>query len=85
MAASIAFYDALLCAKGPSLGTSFTLASPYTILAHYTELEWAASFGVESGLVRISIGQESSEILKAWFETSVKAAEAAVAKEQAKA
>src|SRR6266566_1327941 len=35
-AAAEAFYDALACAKGPSLGTNFTLACPYTILAHYT-------------------------------------------------
>jgi cystathionine gamma-synthase len=81
-AAAIAFYDTLLCAKGPSLGTSFTLASPYAILAHYAELDWAAGYGVESDLVRISIGQEAAETLKAWFENSVKAAEEAVAKEQ---
>lgn len=78
-AASRAFFDALPCAKGPSLGTSFTLASPYTILAHYVELEWAASFGVEAGLVRISVGQEEEEVLRGWFERSVAAAEAAVA------
>ena len=28
--------------KGPSLGTNFTLACPYTILGHYLELDWAA-------------------------------------------
>lgn len=76
--ASKAFYNSLPCAKGPSLGTSFTLASPYTILAHYTELEWAATFGVEPDLVRISVGQEDVQTLKAWFETSVRAAEEAV-------
>ena len=77
MAASKAFYDALGCAKGPSLGTSFTLASPYTILAHYFELDWAAEHGVEAGLVRISVGQEDVETLQNWFEVSVKAAEEA--------
>jgi cystathionine gamma-synthase len=77
MAASRAFYDTLGCAKGPSLGTSFTLASPYTILAHYYELDWAAEHGVEEGLVRISVGQEDEEILKGWFEASVRAAEEA--------
>ena len=40
--AAHAFYDALGCAKGPSLGTEFTLACPYTVLAHWRELEWAA-------------------------------------------
>lgn len=83
MAASVAFYDTLSCAKGPSLGTSFTLASPYAILAHYYELDWAAGYGVEAGLVRISVGQEEAPALKAMFEASVKAAEAAVAKEAA--
>lgn len=34
------FYDNLATAKGPSLGTNFTLVSPYTLLAHYGELEW---------------------------------------------
>ena len=77
MAASRAFYDTLGCAKGPSLGTSFTLASPYTILAHYFELEWAAEHGVEEGLVRISVGQEDEGTLRAWFEASVRAAEEA--------
>jgi cystathionine gamma-synthase len=74
--ASRAFYDILGCAKGPSLGTSFTLASPYTILAHYLELDWAETFGVERGLVRVSVGQEDTATLLGWFEAGVKAAEA---------
>ncbi|KAK4687405.1 hypothetical protein P7C73_g2720, partial [Tremellales sp. Uapishka_1] len=74
--ASKAFYDTLSCAKGPSLGTSFTLASPYTILAHYLELDWAAKYGVEAGLVRISVGQETAEVLRSWFHHSVESAEA---------
>ena len=75
MEASRAFYDNLACAKGPSLGTSFTLASPYTILAHYVELDWAAEHGVEAGLVRISVGQEDVRVLRRWFEAAVEAAE----------
>ncbi|WWC68726.1 uncharacterized protein I206_102660 [Kwoniella pini CBS 10737] len=74
-AASKAFYNTIGCAKGPSLGTSFTLASPYTILAHYLELDWAASHGVERGLVRISVGQEDQAVLRNWFESAVQAAE----------
>jgi cystathionine beta-lyase/cystathionine gamma-synthase len=35
------FYDALEVCKGPSLGTNFTLVSPYVLLAHYYELSWA--------------------------------------------
>lgn len=81
-AASKAFYNVLGCAKGPSLGTSFTLASPYTILAHYFELDWAAGYGVERGLVRISVGQEDSTTLMGWFEAAVGAAEEAVRAER---
>jgi cystathionine gamma-synthase len=77
LAASQAFFDTIACAKGPSLGTSFTLASPYTLLAHYNELDWAAQYGVDSGLVRISVGQEDSESLRSWFEEAVAAAEKA--------
>ena len=66
---AVRFYDAIETAKGPSLGTNFTLTSPYTILAHYTELEWARSYGVESGLVRISVGlEEREQIIKVFKE-----------------
>jgi len=47
--------------KGPSLGTVFTLACPFTLLAHYTELDWAESCGVSRYLIRISIGLESPD------------------------
>ncbi|KAF2466724.1 cystathionine gamma-synthase-like protein [Lindgomyces ingoldianus] len=55
---SVAFFDNLDTAKGPSLGTNFTLSSPYVILAHYGELDWCASYGVEANLVRFSVGLE---------------------------
>lgn len=74
--ASKAFFDALKCCKGPSLGTNFTLACPYTVLAHYLELDWAKSWEVEEGLVRVSIGLEDLSILMDWFTLAVKAAEA---------
>lgn len=73
-AASQAFYDTLQCAKGPSLGTNLTLASPYTILAHYGELDWAAQFGVERGLVRVSVGLEDEQFLVSMFANSLAAA-----------
>jgi cystathionine gamma-synthase len=74
-AASQAFFDALECSKGPSLGTNFTLACPYTILAHYTELEWAREWGVDSALVRISIGLEKAEALLGMFQAALAAAQ----------
>jgi cystathionine gamma-synthase len=57
------FFDALRVAKGPSLGTEFTIACPYTLLAHYTELEWAEECGVSRWLVRVSVGLEDAEDL----------------------
>lgn len=61
---AIEFFDTLDVAKGPSLGTNFTLASPYTLLAHYGELEWARGYGVEENLVRISVGlEETAELV----------------------
>ncbi|KAL0088002.1 pyridoxal phosphate-dependent transferase [Phycomyces blakesleeanus] len=67
------FYDNLGCAKGPSLGTNFTLASPYTILAHFTELDWAEKFGVPKHLVRVSVGLEGKERLLAMFKKALDA------------
>ncbi|KAH7886863.1 pyridoxal phosphate-dependent transferase [Phlebopus sp. FC_14] len=72
--ASKAFYDALPCAKGPSLGTNFTLSCPYTILAHYAELDWAGEFGVDEGLVRISVGTEDKDELLGRVQAALKAA-----------
>ena len=75
MAASEAFFNTLRCHKGPSLGTSFTLVCPYTLLAHYFEMDWAAKYGVEEGLVRVSVGTEDINQLMGWFTEAVKAAE----------
>lgn len=76
--ASQTFFDTLECSKGPSLGTNFTLACPYTILAHYLELDWAAKYGVEAGLVRVSVGMESRDELLAMFATALATAQATV-------
>ena len=55
---SEAFYDALHCYKGPSLGTPYTLCCPYTLLAHYSEVAWAEEQGVQKYLFRVSVGLE---------------------------
>jgi cystathionine gamma-synthase len=60
---SPAIYDRLPFCKGPSLGTVFTLACPFTLLAHYTELDWAESCGVSRFLIRLSVGLEDPEEL----------------------
>lgn len=67
------FFDNLKCAKGPSLGTNFTLACPYTILAHYTELDWANEYGVSRFLVRVSVGLEDREKLLSMFKEALDA------------
>jgi cystathionine gamma-synthase len=74
---AIAFYDRIETAKGPSLGTNFTLVSPYVVLAHYLELSWAAQFGVPEELIRISVGLEDENELKTILNVALIAAEAA--------
>lgn len=56
-------YDALRLNKGPSFGTPFTMVCPYTLLAHYFELEWTEGCGVPSHLLRISCGLEPIETI----------------------
>ena len=57
-------YDNLNFAKGPSLGTEFTLLMPYTYLAHYDLItsksgnEFLKEIGLPINLLRISVGIE---------------------------
>jgi len=60
-------FDNLQICKGPNLGTNFTLCCPYTILAHYTELDFVESCGVSRWLLRVSVGTEPIEVLKERF------------------
>jgi len=66
-AAARGFYDRLRVSKGPSLGTNFTLACPYTLMAHYRELDWAEERGAAKNLIRVSIGLEDPEDLEDRF------------------
>ncbi|EXJ95692.1 cystathionine gamma-synthase [Capronia coronata CBS 617.96] len=72
---AVAFFDALEVQKGPSLGTNFTLACPYAVLAHYVELDWVASWGVDPDIVRLSVGLEEPDDLTGRIERALKAAE----------
>ncbi len=56
-------YDRMPICKGPSLGAVFTLACPFAILAHASELDWAETCGVPRHLIRISVGLEDPEEL----------------------
>lgn len=61
------FYDVLDVAKGPSLGTNFTLVCPYTLLAHYHELDFALSHKVPPNLIRVAVGLEDYDELEEKF------------------
>jgi cystathionine gamma-synthase len=67
-------YDALQLCKGPSLGTVFTLACPFTLLAHYQELDWAESCGVSRYLIRVSVGLEEPEEIWGRLEAALRSA-----------
>jgi cystathionine gamma-synthase len=69
------FYDALRVNKGPSLGTDYTLCCPYTLLAHYRELDWAARHGVAAHLLRVAVGLEDPVDLAARFQEALRATE----------
>jgi cystathionine gamma-synthase len=70
-AASPRFFDQLEISKGPSLGTRFSLACPYTLLAHYGELPWVESCGVSRNLIRIWTGLEPAAELMERFERAL--------------
>lgn len=68
---AICFFNAMNFHKGPSLGTNFTLACPYTILAHYQELDQVEKWNVDRNLIRISIGMEDTSELLAVMQQSL--------------
>lgn len=70
---AIKFFDEIEINKGPSLGTNYTLACPYTLLAHYYERDFAESAGVPFHLIRVSVGLEDFAELKAKFERAFSA------------
>jgi cystathionine gamma-synthase len=70
-AAARRFYDRLACNKGPGLGTRFTLVCPYTQLAHFHSLAWAAEQGVPADLIRVSVGAEPIDDLISRFDDAL--------------
>lgn len=72
------FFDSLDFNKGPSLGTNCTLICPYTLLAHYTELDWAAGYGVDRRLVRVSVGLEDIDAILSRFDFALRSSSRAV-------
>jgi cystathionine gamma-synthase len=74
---AIAFYGRIETAKGPSLGSNFTLTSPCVISSHFTDLGWTAQFRVPADLIRISVVLKDTEYLEARFAVALKDAEEA--------
>lgn len=68
------FFDALEISKGPNLGTNFSLCCPYTLLAHYGELDFAERCGISRWLVRVSVGLEAVDDLTERFWRALQAA-----------
>lgn len=68
---AIIFFDSMQLHKGPSLGTNFSLACPYAILAHYGELDEVEKWGVDRNLIRISVGLEDQKELLDILQTSL--------------
>lgn len=68
------YYDWLRVAKGPSLGTEFTLVMPYVYLAHYdlTQSEEGIKILSEKGMspdiLRVSVGNEPIEAIVKVFD-----------------
>ena len=66
-------YDALDVPKGPGFGSNFSLVCPYTMIAHFNELEWASDFGVDRSLLRVWVGSaESPEQLCEGFRGAIR-------------
>ena len=68
------FFNEVELFKGPSLGTNFSLACPYSILAHYQELDEIEKWGVDRDLIRISIGLEDKDELVNRFKKALEIA-----------
>lgn len=69
------YYDRLPLAKGPSLGTDFTLVMPYVYLAHYEACKDEKAYaellqaGLNKNMIRISVGTEPIEEITRAFDT----------------
>ena len=70
--ASAPFFNRLEISKGPNLGTTFSLACPFALMAHYGELDWAERCGVSRHLIRFSIGLEDAADLQDRFARALK-------------
>jgi cystathionine gamma-synthase len=67
------FHDRMRAVKGPSFGTRFTIVSPYVYMAHYdlvrdaTRHDRMRALGLHPELIRISVGAEPFDEIRAAF------------------
>jgi cystathionine gamma-synthase len=64
-------FENLRISHGISLGTSYSLVCPYVQLAHYHELAWAKECGIDPLLLRVAVGTEPWDDLKARFASAL--------------
>ena len=64
-------FGKLRVSHGISLGTKYSLVCPYVQLAHYHELAWAKDCGIDPYLLRVAVGTEPWEDLRARFEVAL--------------
>jgi len=64
-------FENLQLSHGISLGTKYSLVSPYVQLAHYHELDWARECGIDPHLLRIAVGTEPWEDLRERFASAL--------------
>ena len=64
-------FENLRLSRGISLGTNYSLVCPYVQLAHYHELAWAKECGIDPLLLRVAVGTESWEDLRARFASAL--------------
>lgn len=60
-------FESLAISRGISFGTSYSLVCPYVQLAHYHELEWVQSCGIDPLLLRVAVGAEPWSVLEGRF------------------
>lgn len=65
------FYDVLNLPKGSSFGTNFTIAVPFTLLVHYFNRDKVAEYGLPEHIIRISVGLENVNDIKAAIQTAL--------------
>jgi cystathionine gamma-synthase len=65
-------FERLAVNHGISLGTSYTLVCPYVQLAHYHELDWARSCGIDPHLLRVAVGAEPIQELLSRFQSALR-------------